>query len=189
MWMEKVAGIGPLGMDLSWEAQAGCAEAGAERGGCGQPGARPGRSLLALLSTIGQPTKGASQHPWHRHPARSCWPCPEGMAVPVHLHKRAATRVPMPFYSAVMELLKAWPLCPFYLSFVCWALAWPVQGWDTGPLSDRRGAEAQAHLVSCPSPPRCLSTEEMPRLARARSWPCSTLNSPLNPKVLRSASN
>lgn len=66
--MEKVAGLGPLGMDLSWEAQAGCAEAGAERGGCGQPGARPGRSLLALLSTIGQPTKGASQHPWHRHP-------------------------------------------------------------------------------------------------------------------------
>lgn len=121
--------------------------------------------------------------------ACSCWPCPEGMAVPVHLHKRAATRVPMPFYSAVTELLKVWPLCPFYLSFVCRALAWPVRGLDTGPLSDRRGAEAQAHLVSRPSPPRCLSTEEMPRLARARSWPCSTLNSPLNPKVLRSASN
>lgn len=101
----------------------------------------------------------------------------------------AATRVPMPFYSAITELLKVWPLCPFYLSFVCRALAWPVRGLDTGPLSDRRGAEAQAHLVSRPSPPRCLSTEEMPRLARARSWPCSTLNSPLNPKVLRSASN
>lgn len=75
------------------------------------------------------------------------------------------------------------------VAFVCWALAWPVRGLDTGPLSDRRRAEAQAHLVSRPSPPRCLSTEEMPKLARARSWPCSTLNSPLNPKVLRSASN